>query len=1668
MTTRPMRPIARTILMMVMGIALISGCQNWSERSSSTVSGENPAGPESAVSPQTMTLTINVTDTAGAPIAGFRYLVEENVTVNVVPGVQTVTGAVKTTIQSSYAPVLAQGETATGTANVTVPDNKRLMVSVLPSAPGYAMSGKNVAAGQTTVNITVHEPPILSAQISVYVFHDNQPINGAPDLPAEEPLEGFSVIVSDMAGQQMLDVFGNMLGTTYMDNGDGTYSVDMMGDGVIKTDANGEALIKYLAPGKYAVQVIPPSGQGWIQSSTLEGTPVIDAWVWANEPPYFAEWGVFAWHTFYGFIKAMDFPAPTGTVGTITGQAVYVHDYKPPQPPGAEPGRPIPTAWVGLNALDQNDQQVYAGPADELGFFTIPNVPPGTYQLVVFDWALDVIIDFRTVLMPATGGTIDLGKVAAFSWFGFYEGTVFYDENENGMQDMGEMGMDGQAVNLRHMDGTIYKVATTNMMGEFCMPETFPWFHWLVTEVDFTRYKATGATFVIDDGGPLPSPTAVNTPQIQPDTGLPYRTDLGVVLTQAFMLFAGQTNQAYFGKKLYAPGENGGISGLVVYATTRAEDNPDWAGAEPWEPGIPRVQVELYQDTDFDGVIDDLDTNPGPTRADVDNHPFGWAEGGVMGAEDVDLNGNTIFDPGDAINIVTTDSWDDSKPTDCVGPDLVIYGQTVTSCAENVRTWNQMRPGVFDGGWAFASYFPGGMADPLSVETDGLPFGYYIVGAATPPGYELQKEESKNVDFGEEYFPAALQPELGPPACLGEMHTVPPELTLFPGVPAPLAGLQTPLCDLKSVYLGQSMNAAAEFYFFTPTPKAAKIFGMAFSDVALAFDPNDPNKGNNFGPAWLPVSVRNFWGEEVARVYTDEWGGYNALVPSTYTNNLGAPSGMSLNILEICLNHPGPIPDPLAPGSTIIDPWYNPQYGLSCTKWQFLPGVMTRLDTPLLPVGGFAVNDLAPDCNFEGGTPVVDYIIGGPYVATTPAQINIVSRGTVMVPNPDYDPTNPLSPVSIPRDYGFGGTSGQVYIGTTLLGIAFWANGLIIADIPASTPSGVLTIVRGDNGKSSILATTVHIDDGRIPSVQTVTEGSSIQAAIDAAPAGGLVLVNAGVYKENLFITKPIKLQGFSPFHTSILAGPLDPGEQLAWQARLDAEVAAGNLELVPGERPDFFLEIGPGILVGYNSTTTTSPTDPPVIDGLQIMGASYGGGILINAYTDNLRISNNYLFSNQGNLGGGIRVGTPSLINDATGGYYGSSNLNLVITNNWIRSNGGISGGGGISLFKGSDGYRIANNYLCGNFTLLYGGGVSHYGLSDNCTIENNIIKQNESFDEGGGVFLAGELVPAGAPVGILTEGAGSVTVHSNFIVGNMANDDGGGIRTLMFNGRDVSNNPSTPANWHTLTVLDNMIVNNLSTDAGGGISLDDTARAFIINNTIAHNDSTSTAVDAFGGPCVDGVPPGNFCPETMGGLTTSVPQVGGIHARAHRLNLQNAFGAGYEQEFSNPVLEDNIIFENRSFYWDALYNAGIGGIRPDIAGGELPYYWDLGVTATAAPEILNPMNCVLTSLTANLPGGGTANYNVSNTSADPLFVDGSYFNVYAATSKGAALGNFVNTTFYMPGSYGNYLILTGSSAIDLGAGNYLATFPILGLDFEGDTRPLGGASDTGADELE
>jgi len=1608
--------------------------------------------------------TLQVAAPDGTPVGGFRWLVEENNAADVTPG-EAVPGGpdgpLSVNIHNSHATVLASGHADGSSVVIDLPAGQRYMVSVLPDAD-YTISGANVAAGQQTVNVTVNALPLPTAQLSILAFEDHFPINNEPNVPGIGPggqevgLEGFSILLHDNAGQVSQDAFGNPLGTTYQQDpegnfildGDGNPMVAQIGTGEILTDADGLVLIKYLPPGKYGIQIVPPLGSDWIQVSTIEGTPTVDAWLKANEPNILVEFGPVFNHVFIGFVSpsalpwALNPPAPV-IAGTITGQVVNNHISRPPQIRGF-PGAPVPECWVGLNDIGATQAGLIAVPCDADGNFTIAGIPPGLYQLVFWDRPLDYIFNFTSVTIPPEGGTVDLGQVPMFAWFGKQQGYVFFDANENGFREAGEAGIRDQNLNLRFRDGSIYQATPTDPNGYYEFPEVFPFFKWLVSEVDFARFKATGATIAVDEGGEIPagfnpaSPWTLPTfDKLTPQTQAEVNTNTGnslsrtevedgltaPVLLEGVMTFAGMTNVIDWGKTNYAEGENGGITGIVHYAVTIAEDDPRYAAAEDWEPGIPRVQINLYRDHNADGVIDDLNLDGLPTLADVDNHP----QGNFPGAEDVDRNGNGQFDPGDALNIVYADSWDDNKPTGCIQPPLVVHGQPVRECFDNFGTWDQVRPALFDGGFGFFSYFPGGMASG-SEETPVLPSDTYIVEAPAPPGYQHVKEEDKNVDFGDTYVPSPL---LLPPICVGDQHTVPAELTLFPGIPSAFGGQTRPLCDRKQQSLATGENSAVDFFLKTDVPKAARAVGVITNDLGAELDPNNPQFGEKPGPSWLPISFRDYKGRELIRTYSDEFGAYEALVPSSYSVNIPTPTGVSPQMTTVCLNDPGPIPDPANSGQNIIDPYFNPNYSHTCYTLDFWPGKTTYLDTPVVSAAAFTSNlSTTLDVSPAGGTPVIAAVTGtsgGPLVCNEAETVTITSAGLQQVPNPNHNPADPDSPAQITRDYSFGSATGTVTLNGTPLTVVSWSADTIQVLVPLSLqPGGSLIVTRGDNLIPTQASVTLHVG-GCGAGVVTVTAGQSIQAAIDAAPEGALILVGPGTYYENLVIWKNIRLQGSGAGSTIIDALPVPAERVTAWKSYVQGLITNNPAIILPGQSLTNLIDVdtAPGILV-LVADGAFSAAAPGLIDGFSITGSSIGGGILVNAHAHYLTISNNLIRNNLGNSGGGIRIGLPGL----DGG-----NDHVTIRRNQVTQNAGLNGGSGISLYAGSTDYLVAENVISGNFTTLNGGGIAHLGLSDGGRIENNVITFNEVFyggqagGAGGGIYITGDAI-----------GAGSVTINGNLIQGNLAGSgSGGGIRALAVNGTDLT---------YRVDIFNNIVVNNVAALVGGGIALKDAINVNIVNNTVSHNDSTATAALAFVG----------------GNLNESVPLPAGIVGEVNSEALATASG----EPFSSPLLSNNIVYHNRSFFRDATANGGLGALfpAPDHSSGSYTAaeFWDLGVNGTAGT--LNPDSCLLTSLSG--PFGEDYN-DGSNVVGDPVFSAG-YFNTLLTAGAADEGGNFINVYPSPLSIIGtDYHLSFGSAAVDSGAANDTGTFPTLAADFDGETRPnpASGIVDIGADEL-
>jgi hypothetical protein len=834
--------------------------------------------------------------------------------------------------------------------------------------------------------------------------------------------------------------------------------------------------------------------------------------------------------------------------------------------------------------------------------------------------------------------------------------------------------------------------------------------------------------------------------------------------------------------------------------------------------------------------------------------------------------------------------------------------------------------------------------------------------------------------------------------------------------------------------------------------------GFVNNDLGAEFNQWSPNFGEKIAPKWIPISLRDWSGREFHRVYCDEFGCYNFLLHSTFTVNVPSPSGVSPHMMTIVLN------DPIKPDGT-IDEFYNPIYSVTPWTFEYYPGSTTYLDTPLIPLAAFSAADILIDTD-PNLTPVIFSLDGpvpgmGPVLdsAGTDRVITLQSKGVVPILNPAYDPNVPGSQFRVNRDYGFGATQGQVLLHGAPLAINSWTDAQVQATVPAGATTGRVTLVRGDNGVETDVGVTLHIVDLAATTIRYVPAGySTIQAAIDAANPGDLILVAPGTYNENVIMNKPVRLQGSASGGTTIFGYPAALELLDVWHTKLDAlgarEFSAFLLKnpfseneasgiIVAGEtvyqggtlqNPD------PNVTMLFNAGFPFNQPGRTLIDGFTISGSKAGGGIFAISGASNLVVSNNYVTGNKGSYAGGVSIGIQDI-------GFDNQNHDVAVIYNKIAKNGGFQGPGGICMNEHAHNYRVEGNLVWGNFSRFNGGGIAHRGYcpGNNVIQYNTIIFNEDHFGallaragDGGGIFVGDDIVGG--------TGTGNVTINSNLIHGNMTGSGhGGGIRAFAVNAEDVRQSPDDPSAWSVLNIFNNIITNNVAALGGAGISLQDVAKANIVNNTIANNDCTATAALAF-----------------PAGQLDSTPQPSGVVAAPHSDLLIALFGAGVQQTYSDPLLENNIIWHNRSWFNDASLNGGQGGLAPRPGSP----YWDLAIlgSTTPADPHLNPANCVLTSQID--PATGFDYGAATNTFGDPAFV-APYENQLSSASILDEAGNFINvliSPLTIAGS--DYHITGGSSAVLAGTGTPVSSLAELAFDYDTEDRPAS-AVDAGADQI-
>jgi hypothetical protein len=1455
---------------------------------------------------------------------------------------------------------------------------------------------------------------------------------------------------------------------------------------------------------------------------------------------------------------------------TVSGQVTNLHESRPPNETLDDSAvYPLHDARNNMTlghttcyaALGDPDGATYAfTTCDPNGNFTFTGIPAGNWSLVVFDEWLDLIVDgtSKAINIPtsASGLTIPV-DYAAFTWQTHIWSNTYMDLNGNGIQDPGEPGLLQVPNRIRMRNGRINNTLLSDITGNAHFNETFPLFNWYVAESDTTRFKATGVHVVNDSGGlndgpagtygngnlstyqgmlnsqePFPLPTQLRVPgavycatanctdvnlSTNPTGGGPGgsggRIDPGSVISEGLQSYLGQTEILDWGKLPYAVGENGGIRGHVVYASTRPFDDPQILSQNLWEPMVPRVTMNLYQEgTAPDGtpsltLVDTTTTSswddwaqgfrtgstlPALSSITVTNGGSGYTtppavtiNGGNGATAVAILNGGSVTfieitnagtggtgavsvsiaaPPAGGTQATATATTGTLVPNmNCPGQDPTdpFFNYTLAStkaflspntalpnnsqfkCYDGLHVFNQVQPAPYDGMYQFPSptcaKTPGGTftttingvvqtitcatkANPATsspVAPAVLPTGKYVVEVITPTGFEIVKEEDKNILIGDAFIaPASLQfgamtniwivPDqaslnaynaaygtgggstnpttymgnttfsgfnaggiltMNAP-CVGAMRVVPDFMSISPesGEVAPFAGATRPLCDRKELILDDQMQAQTDFFVWTKTPASAHFTGFILDDFSSEYNTASPTFGEKFAVPVIPISIKDYNGVEVSRLYSDQWGIFNGLTYSSWEVNPPNPTGYAPNMMITCMNDPGPILDPAGSGKMVTDPQYNPMFSNFCYENPFMPYDTTYLDTPVVPVAAFAEGYNPPDCAYPDATPAISEVDGdgiGPWVSKTGARkITITALGNVIVPNHAYSgpaaSTAPYNQRTITRHYGFGTTPGTVTVGGVALTNVSWSDLTITGTVPTTVPSckmqqsgagnggalcGELSITAA-NGRQSIDTVTVTVG-GKAPTHVPAT--STIQSFIDAATPGDLIIVDPAIqasggapaspatHVEFLLMWKPIRLQGVGAVSSVVNSNTHPAGKVLdPWRRQITCLFGLAlngigiNNTIVNGSPVNPYDPTGTytctnamnnavdpipqEAIVGWDATGNGNLAE--MLQEPTLMGAYEGAGVTVLG-----KGVSNYVAGDSG--------AAPILLTNSSSDCrtYPSNFLCNPSRIDGLTFTNSSQGGGGILLHGWNHNLEISNNRVFANAGTLTGGITigqvqvtdgtiaangqeEAYGYNTNVNVHNNSVTGNTSFGDE-----LNSNTPSSSGGVTFCAGADYYAFNYNWVCGNMSTGDGGGFAHLgfIYNGQIEHN-----------SFLFNQSFNSTLTTYGGGVVIEGQGP-----DGLACENATggAAATDQDCPPALsDGIGPGLvFNANLVQGNTAESGSGGG-------LRLQSVNGADVQNNPTNPANWYQVNITNNIFVNNVAGWAG-GGVSLEDA---------------------------------------------------------------------------------------------------------------------------------------
>jgi len=539
---------------------------------------------------------------------------------------------------------------------------------------------------------------------------------------------------------------------------------------------------------------------------------------------------------------------------------------------------------------------------------------------------------------------------------------------------------------------------------------------------------------------------------------------------------------------------------------------------------------------------------------------------------------------------------------------------------------------------------------------------------------------------------------------------------------------------------------------------------------------------------------------------------------------------------------------------------------------------------------------------------------------------------------------------------------------------------------------------------------------GTIAAAKTISvpkDRLTIQAAIDAAVDGDVVVVAKGTYRECIdFEGKAITVCSTDPTDESVVAATIIEGDK-----------KGSVVTFRSGEKTT-------SILSGFTITNGSgTPRD---------FGASGGGMYCLGSSPT---ICNNLITGNSAAFGGGVycdkssAVLTENAVNGNAAKYGGGvycEHSSPSLTSNTIDGNEAQRWGGGVFCENDSS-PTIANNTITGNLAIGQsgsGGGVA-CGNRSSPTIINNTISGNQATGpdgSGGGVhcWYSSPTLTGNTISGNSADFGGGVHCHhssppltANTITGNLGNLEGGGVycfsSSSILTGNTISDNMAMGRIgsgggvycWQSALLLSsNTISGNKAKTTGGGLHCTGSSEPVLTGNTISDNwanrgggayfrsksgtminntisRNVATGPDGCGGGvCCEGLSPPTLTSNTISG------------------NRAGSDGGGVYCANSPATITNNTITRNKAtrgggvychYCSPALSNNAMRGNKADRGGGVYCYF--------SSPHLTN--NTISRNIAVD--GGGVCCYGSSPTLRNTIvFLNTTGGGVYVETGSG------------------------------------------------------------------